>query len=86
MVNTAASKNHTYRGKTTIGLSRAFQCAPRSMSHATLSHVVAWRDVEERPVVSHLRVWGPVCADAAALLLEREVCATCGHIERVTKE
>ena len=36
------------------------------MSHATLSHVVAWRDVEERPVVSHLRVWGPVCADAAA--------------------
>ena len=28
--------------------------------------VLAWRDAEERPEVSHTRVWGPVLADDAA--------------------
>lgn len=36
------------------------------MSQTTLRHVVAWRDVEERPIVAHTRVWGPVCSNAAA--------------------
>ena len=36
------------------------------MSAARFSDVLAWRDAEERPVVSHTRVWGPVLADKAA--------------------
>ena len=36
------------------------------MSAASFGTVLAWRDAEERPVVSHTRVWGPVLADRAA--------------------
>ena len=36
------------------------------MSAAKFSAVLAWRDAEERPEISHTRVWGPVLADDAA--------------------
>ena len=37
------------------------------MSAAKFSAVLAWRDAEERPVVPHTRVWGPVLAEDAAV-------------------